>query len=603
MICLCAMECDGIGDDAVDLDLRRRREPDGNCMPSGKARTGYDFGRHIDFNDERVKTWAGVVKDKTATSTTTPNPKPKGTSVNAPVRPRPTNPHDVHTVPKVGLFNLIMRVRVDHPTVQVEEITQSIANVASDDALRSAGLMDMLNQLRDAAAKVDPKSQAWPVAETEVLEALETDVRLWLSAPGSALPVRTTSVAIQAQIDKLEADIANALSDLVDTEIERDTARGEVDDAEARAEGGAQGQRPRGPAARRPGRLEPAAQVFQIEGAGASMFNFRVPVWHWEDEPDEVPVLDPNYIFRPMDLFKTLMTIVTDQRMWLKGHTGTGKTTLVEQVAARLRWPVLRINFDSEITRLDLIGRDVLRTENGQTVSMFADGLLPKGLAGPYILLLDEFDRIRPDIAYVMQRALEGNGLTVVEDGGRHIVPHQWTRTIATANTAGQGDDTGLYPGARPQSAALLDRFTSWADIDYLSPPERQEADPGARPAPRPGAAQPAARLHRRAPHRLREGAGVPAARRHGRTCRWPRRCTCGPSRCRACATPPCSTPSGRRCSIAAPRRTWSCSRAWCSGPSGSEAGESEQTAMSPPASSRSHTAESPPKRAPASGG
>jgi cobaltochelatase CobS subunit len=175
-----------------------------------------------------------------------------------------------------------------------------------------------------------------------------------------------------------------------------------------------------------------------------------------------------------MELFRVLMALVTNQRAYLHGHTGTGKTTLVEQVCARLGWPFLRLNFDSEITRLDLIGRDTLVQQDGVTVSRFVDGILPQALQGPYVLCFDEIDFVRPDVAYVMQRVLEGDGLVLTEDGGRIVKPHPMSRLIATANTVGQGDEHGMYQGARPQSLALLDRFTVWAQIDYLDAKDRE---------------------------------------------------------------------------------------------------------------------------------
>jgi cobaltochelatase CobS subunit len=214
-----------------------------------------------------------------------------------------------------------------------------------------------------------------------------------------------------------------------------------------------------------------ASEVFAL---ATTLLDFDVPTFHWSTRHPHVPAVDPGYIFRPMELFRVLMALVTNQRAYLHGHTGTGKTTLVEQVCARLQWPFLRLNFDSEITRLDLIGRDTLVQEGGVTVSRFADGIPPQALQGPYVLCFDEIDFVRPDVAYVMQRVLEGDGLVMTEDGGRIVHPHPMARIIATANTVGQGDEHGMYQGARPQSLALLDRFTIWARIDYLDAADRE---------------------------------------------------------------------------------------------------------------------------------
>jgi cobaltochelatase CobS len=196
----------------------------------------------------------------------------------------------------------------------------------------------------------------------------------------------------------------------------------------------------------------------------------QVPVWEWDGVHPDVPAIDPHYIFREELLVKALYAIISNQRMYLQGHTGAGKTTLIEQIAAHLNWPFTRINFDSEITRMDLIGRDTL--QDGKSV--FVDGMLPRAMSGPYICVFDELDFCRPDVSYVMQAALEGNGLNITEDGGRVVYPHEQFRMFGTGNTVGQGDEHGMYQGARPQSLAFLDRFTIWAKVDYLSDEERK---------------------------------------------------------------------------------------------------------------------------------
>ena len=223
--------------------------------------------------------------------------------------------------------------------------------------------------------------------------------------------------------------------------------------------------------------LKKAKDVFpNIKGT------YDVPVWSWVDPEGNpvkhsyVPEVDPNYIFREKELSRVLYALQTSQRMYLHGHTGSGKTTLIEQVAAHLNWPFLPINLDSEITRMDLIGRDTLDAdEHGSTVSTFVDGVLPMAMQGPFIACFDELDFVRPDVAYVMQRVFEGNGLRITEDGGREVVPHEMFRMFATGNTVGQGDEHGMYQGARPQSLALLDRFTVWLKVDYLEEDKREK--------------------------------------------------------------------------------------------------------------------------------
>lgn len=210
-----------------------------------------------------------------------------------------------------------------------------------------------------------------------------------------------------------------------------------------------------------------AADVFGLKGAAASPFNLDIPVYEWDAPHPYVPVVNPGYQFQPQQLLSILVAIVTNQRTWLYGDTGCGKTTAIEQVAARMNYPVIRVNFDSEITRMDLIGSKDIIVSGGHPVTTFTEGVLPRAMQMPCIFLADELDFIRADVAYVFQRALEGNGLTLPEDSGRIVMPHPGFRMFATANTQGQGDETGRYQGAKPQSAAFLDRFTMWIGCQY----------------------------------------------------------------------------------------------------------------------------------------
>lgn len=204
--------------------------------------------------------------------------------------------------------------------------------------------------------------------------------------------------------------------------------------------------------------------------------DFEVPAWEWDSSHPLVPAVDEDYVFRPEYLERVIYAILTNQRAYLQGHTGSGKTTLIEQVCARLSYPFVRVNFDSEISRMDLIGRDTLTTDaSGATVSKFVDGILPNAMQSPCIFCADEIDFVRPDVAYVMQAALEGNSLRLTEDGDRIVRPHPAFRMFATGNTVGQGDEEGMYQGARPQSMAFLDRFTIWVKVDYLSEKQREE--------------------------------------------------------------------------------------------------------------------------------
>ena len=232
-----------------------------------------------------------------------------------------------------------------------------------------------------------------------------------------------------------------------------------------------------------------SAPVMEVEGSGEipngktvrRMFSevfpsvphdgkdFEITCWEWDGPHPMVPKVDEHYIFRHDLLIRVLYAMETNQRAYLQGHTGSGKTTLLEQVAAHLGYPFMRINFDSEITRMDLIGRDTLVDGKSQ----FIDGMLPTMMQQPCIGCFDEIDFCRPDVAYVMQSALENNSLRITEDGGREVKPHPFFRMFGTGNTVGQGDEMGMYQGARPQSLAFLDRFTVWLKVDYLAEEDR----------------------------------------------------------------------------------------------------------------------------------
>jgi cobaltochelatase CobS len=209
-------------------------------------------------------------------------------------------------------------------------------------------------------------------------------------------------------------------------------------------------------------------------GAKSDKLDFDIPFFEWDAPHPMVPDIDPNYIFRIEHLLAFLFGLTTGKNTWLYGHTGTGKTTFVEQVAARIGYPVMRVNMDNDIERSDFLGSTVLLEEKGATVSKFVEGVLPKAMQQPCILLVDEMDFGKSGIMYVMQRALESKGLLLTEDHGRLVTPHENFRIVATANTRGQGDEYGCYPGARVQSNALLDRFTVWLHVDYMNEKEEK---------------------------------------------------------------------------------------------------------------------------------
>jgi cobaltochelatase CobS len=176
------------------------------------------------------------------------------------------------------------------------------------------------------------------------------------------------------------------------------------------------------------------------------------------------PKTDPNYYFNPEILAVVLYAIQNqNMKLLLVGPTGSGKTSIAEQVAARLNRGFYRINFDGDITRADLVGQWVLTVKNEMH---FQYGILPKAMREGAVLVLDEWDCVNPSVGMVLQSMIEGKPLTITETG-EVIEPHPDFRLIATANTVGQGDDTGLYNGTQPQNFATLDRFTVVEHVDY----------------------------------------------------------------------------------------------------------------------------------------
>lgn len=204
----------------------------------------------------------------------------------------------------------------------------------------------------------------------------------------------------------------------------------------------------------------------------------EIPLFTWDHAHPDVPATDDNYIFRKEMLIKALRCLVRNENLWLRGHTGSGKTTFIEQIAARLQWPVARVAFDSNVDRSELVGRMQLEGDGkGGTTSKWLAGILERATTTSmgYIMLTDEVDAGHPNALYVLQPLLEGKPLTLLEDGGRIVDRKAMTRIVATGNTAGNGDPSGLYPACRILSAATTDRFANYINVPYLSLDEEIE--------------------------------------------------------------------------------------------------------------------------------
>ncbi len=188
-----------------------------------------------------------------------------------------------------------------------------------------------------------------------------------------------------------------------------------------------------------------------------------------------VPDIDDDYRFDPDTTLAILAGFAHNRRVMIQGYHGTGKSTHIEQVAARLNWPCIRVNLDSHISRIDLVGKDAIVIEDGKQITAFKEGILPWALQHPTALVFDEYDAGRPDVMFVIQRVLEVEGRLTLLDQNRIIRPHPAFRLFSTTNTVGLGDTTGLYHGTQPINQGQMDRWNIVATLNYL--PHDMEVD------------------------------------------------------------------------------------------------------------------------------
>jgi cobaltochelatase CobS len=194
--------------------------------------------------------------------------------------------------------------------------------------------------------------------------------------------------------------------------------------------------------------------------------DWEVPAYSQVDE--HVPELDTAYRFDRETTLAILAGFAYDRRTLIQGYHGTGKSTHIEQVAARLNWPCLRINLDSHISRIDLVGKDAIVLREGKQVTEFREGILPWALQRPCALVFDEYDAGRPDVMFVIQRVLERHGRLTLLDQSRVLRPHPAFRLFATSNTVGLGDTTGLYHGTQQINQGQMDRWNIVVTLNYL---------------------------------------------------------------------------------------------------------------------------------------
>ncbi|MEY4271134.1 MAG: hypothetical protein RLZZ58_2350 [Pseudomonadota bacterium] len=194
--------------------------------------------------------------------------------------------------------------------------------------------------------------------------------------------------------------------------------------------------------------------------------DMKVPAFSEADE--RVPDRDDSYVFDGDTTLAILAGFKHNRRVMVQGYHGTGKSTHIEQVAARLNWPCIRVNLDAHISRIDLVGRDAIVLKDGKQVTEFREGLLPWALQSPTALVFDEYDAGRPDVMFVIQRVLEAEGKLTLLDQNRVIRPNPWFRLFSTANTVGLGDTSGLYHGTQQINQGQMDRWNIVVTLNYL---------------------------------------------------------------------------------------------------------------------------------------
>ena len=197
-------------------------------------------------------------------------------------------------------------------------------------------------------------------------------------------------------------------------------------------------------------------------------FKTNMKILGFKEKTKFVPEIDNSYLFDEVTTKAILAGFCYNRRVMIQGYHGTGKSTHIEQVAARLNWPCVRVNLDSHISRLDLIGKDAIVLKDGKQITEFREGVLPWALQNPVAIVFDEYDAGRADVMFVIQRVLEVAGKLTLLDNNRVINPHQNFRLFATANTVGLGDTTGLYHGTQQINQGQMDRWSIVSTLNYL---------------------------------------------------------------------------------------------------------------------------------------
>ena len=218
----------------------------------------------------------------------------------------------------------------------------------------------------------------------------------------------------------------------------------------------------------------PKSLSLEIDTKKAFGFKTNMKIFGFKEKTKFVPEIDESYLFDEVTTKAILAGFCYNRRVMIQGYHGTGKSTHIEQVAARLNWPCVRVNLDSHISRLDLVGKDAIVLKDGKQITEFREGVLPWALQNPVAIVFDEYDAGRADVMFVIQRVLEVAGKLTLLDNNRVINPHQNFRLFATANTVGLGDTTGLYHGTQQINQGQMDRWSIVSTLNYL-PAEAEE--------------------------------------------------------------------------------------------------------------------------------
>ena len=218
----------------------------------------------------------------------------------------------------------------------------------------------------------------------------------------------------------------------------------------------------------------PKSLSLEIDSKKVFGFKTNMKIFGFKEKTKFVPEIDASYLFDEVTTKAILAGFSYNRRVMIQGYHGTGKSTHIEQVAARLNWPCVRVNLDSHISRLDLVGKDAIVLKDGKQITEFREGVLPWALQNPVAIVFDEYDAGRADVMFVIQRVLEVAGKLTLLDNNRVINPHQNFRLFATANTVGLGDTTGLYHGTQQINQGQMDRWSIVSTLNYL-PAEAEE--------------------------------------------------------------------------------------------------------------------------------